>query len=91
MKPKQEFYTTDDAGREVGLIVVKMVKYPAGETVTLLRRGPDGRMTGGLQMMVDHLREEMEDELCGTITTTPVAEQRALVGKLSPEMNAYFN
>lgn len=90
MKPKQEFYTTDDAGREVGLIVVKTVKYPVGETVTLLRRGPDGRMVGGSQMMVADLRSELEDELCGTITATPTAEQKALVGKLPPEMNPYF-
>ena len=90
MEIKTEFYTTTPAGEEA-LIVVKTVQYPVGPALTLLRRGVDGRMTGGLQMLLSDLENELEDELCGSLYREPVAAQKKLVGKVPAEMNAYFN
>lgn len=90
MKPKTEFYTTTSAGEEA-LIVVKTVPYPIGPVLTLLRRGVDGRMMGGLQMPLSDLENELQDELCGSLYKEPMAEQKKLVGKVPAEMNAYFN
>lgn len=86
LTPKQEFYTKD-----LALIVVKLVAYPAGQAVTFLKRGPDGKMAGGFQMLVSELEKELADDLCGEISTEPSGKQQGLVGKIPAEMNAYFN
>lgn len=90
LKPKQEFYTADKDGKEIGLVVVKVIDYPDGPCVTMLKRTAEGRMSPGFQLPVAYLQTELEDDLCGRFWETPMAEQKKLVGKLPAEMNAYF-
>lgn len=89
MKPRDEFYRDDMMGEEA-VIVVKIVPYPKGDAATVVVRGPKGEYLGAKQIMVSELEEEL-DELCGTLTRKPAAEQQAMVGKLSKEMQAFFN